>query len=105
MSSKEETRECKRRKKDGFDIRTETGVSALKVVAAHEEGEEIQRLRAENKALKGALDAIIDQAGENHTYYDRLVWKARRGDHGQQESVPDLYDRLKKDLGNDVSAR
>lgn len=55
-------------------------MAALKVVAKHMEGHEIDRLRAENSKLKAVLTRVETQMQEKHDYYEYLVWRARGGD-------------------------
>lgn len=54
------------------------GMDALNVVANHNEGEELKRLRAEN--AKETLQVVKDAAGEKADYYFDLVWYARNPD-------------------------
>jgi hypothetical protein len=79
--------------------------SALNIVAQHEEGDEIKRLRDENQKLKAALDAVEKEMTEKSEYYRNLVWYANRGPGEQEKYCPQFWDKMKKLLGGGKSKR
>jgi len=53
------------------------GLKALSIVAAHEEGSEIQRLREKLSRTEAALNAVQKFSDNKERFYSYLVWLAR----------------------------
>lgn len=74
-------------------------MEALNIVANHNEGEELKRLKEENARLRDALNFVQQTASDKSDYYFDLVWFARSPNPLQW--VPNFFEDTRSKLGEE----